>query len=368
MRYRWPGRALVIGLVGGAMAWLAATAVAATTMPAGTQTVNLKFAADSQPANGLYGCTIDKDGKARIPFSNASGMLILQLKEDKLQADTNGDGVIDDKDAPPVKPENVTIRVPAMVGGKLVNYPFFIRGIEGSGQASRFVLVSPCGVLEGQLGSYTIRIKDSGRFGRFGESGDTLVLIDSSKSTSGPSAAAFPWSKTIDLDGSLYQIALVGDGAQLIVTPYTGPVAEVTVQSAVENASVNVTLSAEDGTQISSMTPNQTKRLVPTRYRVDCTLIAREGETVSYLTGQSSDRAKPFDAVAGQNVLKVGPPFTLQFVAARKGDQIDLIDATLLGCSKESYRPSLQQQNTESFAAYIRAGEKETKLADLGFS
>jgi hypothetical protein len=356
----------VIGLVGGALAWFAATASAATTMPTGTQTVNLQFVVDPQPPNSWYGYSIGQDGKVQLPFSSASGTLLLQLKDDKLQADTNGDGVIDGKDAAAVKPENVTILVPTKVDGKVVNYPFLIRGVEGNGQTNRLLVFSPRGMLEGRLGSYTVRIKDRGRFGRFGE-GDSLVLTDSSQPTSGASTAEFPGSKTTELDGSLYQIAMVGEGAQLIVTPYTGEIAEVTLRPAGEHVVASATLVAQDRSQVSELGANQTKRMVPTRYQVNCTL-QTTGTDASYLSSQPSGRAKPFDAKPGRNVLKVGAPFTLEFTAARKGDQIDLIDAALLGCSKESYRPSLQPQNKDVFAAYIRAGEKETKLADLGFS
>jgi hypothetical protein len=342
----------------------AADAAPPATMPAGTQVIDLRFVEDSGPSRISYGFWFDREGQCYAPFANAAGKLTLQLKGDKLQADTNGDGVIDKKDAPPFTPKDVTIKVAAKIAGKPVEYPLFIGGVEGNADSNRYVVLSPRGMLEGKLGGDTIRILDRGTFGRFGEASD-MQWIGTSSAGAG---LELPWSRTIDLNGSLYQIEMLGEGAQLKVTPYTGPVAEVTLQSEDQHLLVSATLVAQDGSQVSSIAAGQTRRLVPAKYQVNCTLQAPpQGESISNLIAQPSDRARLLEAKPGQNVLKVGAPFTLEFTAIRKGDQIELTEAALLGCSGESYRPSLHK-NKDVFAAYVRAGDKETKLADLGFS
>jgi hypothetical protein len=370
MRYGRLTWILVRGVLGGALAWWAAADRAGTahaapaTMPTGTQVIDLQFVEEPM-ARMMFGALL-KDGKAEVPFPNAAGKLLLQYKGGKLQADTNGDGVIDGKDAPPVKPRQAMIRADAMVGGKAVSYPIWI----GDVQDNRLIVLGSRGALEGTVGPYTVHIGDGTNLGRFDAGAMSSIYVRPSSTPMSATVPYVPWSRTIDVDGSLYQIELLGNGAQLKVTPYTGEVAQVTLEpsSGDKKLSADVTLSAVDGAQVGRLQPGETKRLVPGKYRVDCRLEYQERNRVSCASGDPSDKAKPFEAKPGGNVLKVGAPFTLQFSATRSGEQVEFTSATLLGCSGEAYRPGVQTQNNELFAAYARLGEKETKLTDLGFS
>jgi hypothetical protein len=331
---------------------------------AGAQVVTLRFVEDPGERRGLSSRSFDKSGRVELPLNNAAGRLLLQYRNGKLWADTNGDGTIDGKDGPPVTPERVTIRVAAKVAGKSVQYPLFIDRVHMVGASPRQLVFSPRGTLEGKFGAYTLRILDGNEMARFGNAGDDIALIP----TAAPArpAVRLDWSPTIELDGSLYRIEMLGDGAQLRVTPYAGEVARVALQAPANNATASVLLVAEDGKQISALHPDHVSLLVPGKYRVSCTLHGARG--ASYLINQASGHKAFFDARQGENVLKVGAPFSLQFTATRTGDEVEFTAGTLLGRAGEPYRPMFAARQHEGCAAYVRVGEKEMKLCDLEFS
>jgi hypothetical protein len=344
--------------------------------------VDLKLVEQKDPMS-LYGFMADKDGKIERPFACPSGKLLMQFTGDKLRVDTNGDGVIDDKDAPavqivelptqgavPFKPQDAArVEVAVKLGGKIVQYPLSIRSQKVGD--NRMVIIGAGAVLEGKFGETTIRIIDGNMDGRFGGEGDRVALI-------GPGEAASmnfgtPWSRVMTIGGKLHNVEMIGDAAQLKLTPYTGPVAEVQIEADKSVKNLSVMLQGTNQGQVGQLSGTGTAQLIPGSYRLG-SLSYQVGEgnraanVMPGMMSASHDAEKPpFELKAGKNVLKFGPPLTMDFVATFKDGTLDITAVKITGVAGELYSPSIQEPQGDSFASYISAGGKEQELAKLSF-
>ncbi|HEX2974061.1 MAG TPA: hypothetical protein VHP11_17140, partial [Tepidisphaeraceae bacterium] len=332
--------------------------------------IDLQFKERKEDPNSWYGFTADKDGKIQRSFATASGKLTFQLVGDTLRADTTGDGAIDDKDAPACEAtdarQTIRIKVPVQFGEKTVDYPLCIR-IQKAG-SQRYLLVSSAAMLEGTFGQYTIRIFDGALNGRF-EAPSAEVEVQSSASQAPPGMNSVPWSQTIAFDRKLQEVALVDKGTRLKLTPYTGPTAEVQLEFSTSVQSPQALLQETGNAQIGRCSSGEMGLFVPGKYRI-YSLNYQIGNTEqrAYLYGSHTATASPLELKPGKNIVKVGPPFKMDFTATRNGEVVEFTQVMITGQAGESYRPSIQENQGDSFAAYIRVGEKEQKLTTLGFS
>jgi virulence-associated protein VagC len=331
--------------------------------------VELQFKERKEDSNYWYGFGLDKDGKVVRSFATASGKWTLQVVNDKLRADTNGDGVIDDKDAPACEANNeqeaVRVKVPVRFGEKTVDYPLCVRIQKSDNQ--RFLIVGSAAMLEGKFGQHVIRIYDSDLDGRLGTPGDNVAIeLPQSKDRGGLNS--LPWSRTMMFDGKLHEVELVNKGTALKLAPYTGPIAEVQLEFTQPVKNERAILQEAGNVQLGQCSSRAMSVFVPGKYRIyNLNFQLGEGAGAVYLNASQAYNTAPLELKAGKNVIKVGPPFKMEFTAARNGEMLESTQASITGQAGELYRPSVQEDRGDIFAAYIRLGEKEQKLTTLGF-
>jgi hypothetical protein len=353
---------------------LVSTAAAPATQPASTL-VDLKFVElPSTNQGGVMYCGygLDKNGQASWPFANQAGKMTVQFRDDKLRADTNGDGVIDDKDAPgiAVKAEGATLRVTASIAGQSVQYPLHVMQVQ-KGEPSSYIVLGSRGMLEGSFGQYTICFSDQRASGSFMKDRGMMQVSDGKAGRSGVNWTEF--SRTIVVDGKLWQFEVVTENRQIKLTPYTGPVAVLTVQTDMPNVTGQINLSHVQQVQVGAGHIGQAASFVPGDYRVQYVQLAGEskpganGSVPANAFATFPPTAKPVTLVAGANSIKVGAPFKMDFTATRDGATVEFTDVQLTGVAGEVYRPSAEDAQGEVFAAYIRSAGKEELLTKLSY-
>jgi len=329
--------------------------------------VDLSFVERKEGPNSWYAYALDNDGKISRPFANGAGKITYQLLDGKLRVDSDGDGVIDEKDAPAVElkdgREGVRVKVAVALGGKTVEYPLVVRSLEGREQA---IMVGSAAMLEGKFGNHTIRIYDANQDGRFGNAGDYVTFR--SDSAAGTIEYLMPWTRTVAVDKQLHRLELLGASAKLKLTPYTGPVAELEVQGPKDAKGLQVTLQEVNGEQIGRWMGVGAALFVPGKYRI---------QSVQYQVAENSPQGSLFgyhdldtdllELKEGKNVLKVGPPLKMEIAANWKAEEVEITAARITGVAGEMYRPNVQEDQGDKFAAYVRAGGKEQELTKLGF-
>lgn len=338
-------------------------------------TIDLKLVErKADEASFSNGYAANKDGVVEIPFATASGKLKAQITtkrtllvrvRESIRIDTNGDGVIDEKDAPAVSVSGsgqiIRVKVPVKLAGKTIDYPIAFQAY-GSPE-NRYLLVGSGVMLESKFGDQTLRIIDDNVDGRFCGEGDRVLIYPAGTRERSLGAGGMQWTPTMEIAGKLYQLAAVNDSAQLKITPYTGPIAEV--QIACEKpftATATVT-----GEMAGSWTMQRPAPFVPGKYSVQSVRLQYGNEKAQVLYGQANPQQKPIELKAGKNLVKFGPPFKLDFDANRNGALVEITGVTVAGASGEVYRPYVQDAKTESFAWYVKAGGKEKQLAALQF-
>lgn len=334
------------------VAWSAARAADAEP----TTTIDLKLI-ELKDQSGMYGYGLDPKGEAKIQYENQAGYLLLRHQNGKLAIDTNGDGKLDEKDVAPFVPRNTMVQVATKIGQRMVEMPMLIASVQGEGE-DRYVMLNPRGALEGQFGEYRITLLAhlSGRIAQE----YTNVAISGAKRTVGG-----PWSPTMAIGDDLYEVALVEDGQKLSLKRYTGEIATAKVALADETLGCNVALQSDK--QYARFGGAETAKLVPGDYRLDSVMLSRKsGNEISWFSGQHERDKKPLSLKTGENTIKVGPPLMMDFTATRNGEMIEISDVKISGAGGETYRPSVREPK-ETFAAFIKLGEKEEKLCKLGF-
>ncbi len=341
---------MIFGMVGAA--WSADTPKA--------ETIDLKFIENKDGATSWYGFAKDANGLCRGWQPFAGRQLVFQVIGDKVRADTNGDGKVDDKDDPAVKPEEpkgTQVYVPAKVAGKDVKYPLNIRMYDWG------VIAGSAASLVGQFGDYTISIQDTDINGQLGSDSDQVRIQNK-----GQSGTSWPWSKALVFGRQIYQVEMLNDGAKLKLQPYTGPVAEVVIEAAESARNLQVRLVGTHREQAADCTAKETGLFIPGSYRIQSVQYQAGPENrPEHLWAYQDYSSRPLELKAGKNVVKVGPPLKLSFTAEMKGIILELEHVKITGLAGEMYRPNVRTDQKESFGIYVRSGGKETQIGKLEF-
>lgn len=323
-------------------------------------TIGLTMGEPKSLTAGYYGFAFDEKGLASCPFANSAGKLTFQLADGKLRADTNGDGKIDDKDAPAIDPKDTTLRVAMKLGSKQIQFPLRIRLIDQP-KEQKYLLVQSAGVLEGTLGKATVRLYSNMFGGGFGQSGSTIEII-----TAGEVSRPRQWSRTLILDGKIVETEFLADGPQLKLTPYTGPVARLKLEADPKFTSSIAMLVEAIGERSGEASTKEPGLFVPGKYRLQSVQLHVTPSTMA-LYGYTDPKSEPIELKAGENTLKVGPPMKMDFTAGRKGEEVEFTAVALSGSGGETYRPYPQPNTKDIFAAYIRANGREQELCKLAY-
>jgi hypothetical protein len=357
-------------------------------------TVALKIvAAEDQPCGWQF-IRLDASGRGSIPFANDAGKLLVSVTDGKARLDTNGDGAIDDKDAPAQNGETVKVRF--RLGGRSAEYPVRIQGMNNG-----YLSLGGCLALEGTLDGCAIRLYDTNLNGTFGEAGkDTVEVAASADAGSPPDADDTPqkMGRFIAVKGRLVQATLVDGGSPLMYRSYTGEPALLTVKPSAPATSCTLQLLHGDGLMYARVSERNPVPLLPGTYRIQESRldVSIEGERPSIvrrignaLRGEffppgprvvtlsgDADSSWGEEAVLtvrpGSQEIIPGPPFRLAFLASRwsgRRDRVEIQAAWLAGAAGERYTPSCSGPgNTSStLTSLVRAGNREQKLSDLAY-
>jgi hypothetical protein len=167
----------------------------------------------------------------------------------------------------------------------------------------------------------------------------------------------------------------VNDGEAIKLLPYTGPTAKVKL-NAKEGWKVRAQLQSEG---LFVAFPEDTDALlVPGVYQVSWSQ-AQYGEKKTENGGDQypvslygrAEKGVAVQIKEGQNNLAFGPPFQLDFAAARSATdagEIAISDAYLVGAWGEHYRALNTGSNGESnLTCFVRAAGKEQEVAKLSY-
>lgn len=347
---RIPGRvSLVLAVALGAVV----SGLGAETRPAESAVIDLKPAtADARAYRGL---SADAQGVVEIkPFANAAGRLTFRIARDSVRADTNGDGKVDDADAPAVKPQRTTIKVAAQCGSTAYEYPLEVLYVR-----ERMLVAGSLAAMEGRWGDRVVSIGDVSMDGVFGGRGDTIAIFAPGGMGE---AQRLPWARALGVDGRLYAIAAEGP-EKLRIDPYPGAVSEFRI--AMEPAPGKVELQlVEESMGFCAVVHSiaEPVRAVPGAYRIHGTFGGAEGGTQMYLRGFP----KPVVLGAEPLTLRVGPPLQVDFDAVRNGPVVAISKVRIAGVSGENWQP-MARGSEDAPAAYLRAGGREHRLATLEY-
>jgi hypothetical protein len=348
-RWRCLAALVVVGMCG--MLWAADPPAAAT--------VDLKFIENPEGSSSWYGFGRGPDGTIKRPFGKPGRFLLLKVEDGKVHVDTNGDGKLDTAvEAKLNAREGVRVHILSEVAGRQVKYPLDIRVAEWG------VLTGSAAALEGTFGGYTITIFDRNIDGRFGSDGDGLRI-----QRMGQADSSLPWSRAVTIDRQIYQLELTGEGAQLKLNPYTGPVAEVKFEAPDTFLNLQVTVAEANNAQLAQVHGSDTALLIPGKYRIRG-LSAQVGPPggYNYLSAYHDYNAPPpLDLQAGQNTIKVGSPLVMGFAGKLTGATLELEDVKITGVAGEMYRPHVNTPGGDIFAVYIKSNGQERELGKLEF-
>ncbi len=321
-------------------------------------------------------------GYGEIDFATPSGKLLIRRVDDRIVADANDDGRIDEADgtgvaaAGPGRVKPSVVKVPAMVGGRTVQYPLTVLLVQGA-----HLLLGGGGVLAGELGDLELRLYDVDLDGIFGEAGTDRMLVRAAGEE--PGASARIMGRVIELDGRLCSVRMLDGGRTLEIAPYGGAKAALELET--EDGVVELTLSLahEDGACYAHATRERKVLLVPGEYRVIGSHLAlklppqKEEDRSLFddyfrrtpdrlrdagiLAGARSRRPALITIRPGDNRLSAGPPLRLDFSAfvwETHGDRLEVGDAALVGRAGERYVPELggTGRHTSSLKSFLRSG------------
>jgi hypothetical protein len=372
--------------------------------------VNLKaVTSDSAPARQY--ASLDAEGKGEIPFANEAGKLLVSVTSRQeppdakrtaasvtVRLDTNGDGVIDDRDAPVKVGEPVKVR---WLGGAAPEYPIRVAAAQ-----KHYVMLESCLILEGTLDGCTIRLIDADVDGTFWRTGkDTLLVVEPKKAGAEDEdgASPLPFGRILAVKDRLYEVSCSEGGTRLTCRPHSGETAVLAAKAGDSVMSFSLQLAHENGLQYVSLSSRNPVRMVPGRYRITQSTLelsrnpvkpkaADDGNPTLFrwvgnlmrgelFTGEPDpdtlnlwgnyDEAAPVLTVRpGPQEVAPGPPFRLAFDAARSGpDGAEIGEPRLVGSAGEWYRPDVSGTGKEksTLTSHVRAGGREEKLSDLGF-
>ena len=308
-------------------------------------------------ARSFRGFNADEKGIVEIkPFANAAGRLTFRLAGDEVRADTNGDGKIDDSDAPAVKPQRTAITVAARCGKSACEYPVEILFVR-----EKMLILGSRARMEGRWRDRIVGIMDTSLDGVFGNRNDTLS-ISAPAAAGGDGATQFPWSGTVGIDNVLYSLAMEG-AEKLRIDPYTGAVSELRISMEPAPKGVELQLTGRTagfGAMVRSIAGPI--RAVSGACRLTGVFDWPDGKTKMYLQGLPS----PVVLGAEPLALRIGPPLTVDFEAVRDGPDVTIRRVKIAGVSGETWQP-MDRNREGGPAAYVRAGGKEHRLAIMEY-
>jgi len=326
--------------------------------------------------------SLDASGRGNIDdFPNDAGKLEVEFKDGKARLDTNGDGMINDKDDPAFVPIDMySVRIikdkddlTAVHNDKIVNLkcktswgqdncPVCVM-TDSQVKDSREIYIRSLTSLQGRFDNFKLAIIPSfywicyPRCDWLGlkirPRNIALLGPDDEKDLEGCMGLE-DWKPVILLDGKLLCLDLAADGSFITVRSYEGPVARVTVKSDVRLFG-NVRFSENDKLRGVDLKPGREYSLIPGKYRMSLQIGSDEQNCLSALTKDDG----PVTFTEGSNTLKVGPPVKISFDYERNGNEVILKQLDICGVGGECYQLNREYNPDEVAEWFVRSGDRK---------
>jgi hypothetical protein len=283
---------------------------------------------------GMYQChtylRLGPDGKGSRAFPTKSGSLIVQRVKNVLRIDTNGDGAVDEADAPGVRAmSDDTIPVEVRLGDRTITYAFTVSHMDDG-----YVSLGAKTALVGETPKARIALLDTNMDGVFTTAGSDGVLI--SRKGARQSAFAQPrrLARVMAYGSKLYWFDVRDDGFEIVLRAYDGPVSKVSLEPRNDAVRADLTLEHVDGLMSAEAGKTGSVTVAAGRYRITRAYMMWQlkakpkpkglwsaltgGGDAPYLSlggSFSSDDAPVVELAPGDVTLTPGPPYKLGFIA-----------------------------------------------------
>ena len=251
------------------------------------------------------------------PESNGA-VFAVQLDGNDLRFDTDADGELDRTIKPLVDAKtNVSTTRVILTGkeasGKTYRYAVRLRRDAAGWEWAPGSALA--GTINTEAGPVPIRIIDQNGNGRFDDFGSDAVVV-------GTTEFATLLSKTIAVDGQLWNLDVSKDQASIQLSDFDGPTAEIDLKSSFESKAVllSAVIVSDDGQHSFDVGMIDGAVKVPAgTYSIESGTLGLGDQRVQVLKG----RMKPIQlAATSKHTLQWGGPIQSEFQFARSGDQI----------------------------------------------
>jgi hypothetical protein len=315
--------------------------------------------------NGEQSIEMGKNGEGSMDFATPSGKLRVKLDGDKLLVDRSGDGKFDTAIVPAQWASKVTVKVQ---GPKAFEYLLFLTASREPGSSDLSVSATSLMHLESQVGQTVVRLFDTNLNGRFGDPGDMMQI--------GAEGGVRAITKYVEIEGKIRELQVVNGGEGVKLPPYTGPTGTLKLQT---KEGWNTVAQLEHAEGIFAASPkNAESLLIPGAYRfvgaqaqfgAKTTANGREQYPIQLYS--SGGKGAPIQIKEGQNSLALGPPFRLEFAAARStldAANVTISSVFLVGSGGEQYYAANYGANRDStLTCFVRAAGREQAVSTLSY-
>lgn len=330
-------------------------------------------------ARGYLYPKADRDNEAEVPFASAAGRLRLRIVGgNKVLMDCNGDGKLDEADGEAVG-VHTTVPVTVMLAGRPCPYPIYVSGLHRE-LASYCLALETRLHLEAQVGDKTLWLHDRNFTGRFGDMVEANAAQTWDLVQFGPKGALQAFGQCVVLAGALYECEVLNAGEALRLRPYAGPLATLAL-TAPAGWQVQVRVChARSGLEAEAATGARVPLPVG-EYRIKSLSAALEMQERDAKTGRrrqvrfvkSAFKQASLSLQPGDNALPFGPPFRLEFEAAKTTadtESLVLGDAWLVGASGEFYGVrdfGAGGSGERTLACSVRANGREQEIGSVNY-
>ncbi len=334
--------------------------IASSTLQAASSVgvANLKFVPSVIRSESIKVLSLNKEGIGELPFINKAGKIFIKVKSNRCYVDIDGDGAFDESPEKAIK-VNSKFTIPVIYNGVEHLYSIKISFIT---KDKIFLLGSS--ILKGEYMGSEIILCDRNMNGDFSDLGiDSIRINDQLNSTA---------IQKVHLIGkNLYLIESENKGETLKFSRYSGPIAKVKlVPPDKRSARLHIT-SANNSTAL-ILTSGQEYLALPGKYnitnlrssiKINKNSVSSEG----LLTGIGGSLVLK----EGDNEIKTGGPYELQFEAVRSAEDHDAIKITSVsmnGASGIIYRATYNLKKKQTFiVCSVRSGNKEKELSRMEY-
>jgi hypothetical protein len=315
-----------------------------------------------------------QNGTAEMPFPTADRKLRLAKRGETWLVDRNGDSKLDDQDLPTIKGGD-SFTVPITLGGKVYQTKLSLLTIDNE---DRYLAVSGSLALSATVGTNRISLIDGNLDGFFGVVDKDQVAVSAVDSKTPPIPNT--QGRLIAINGKLYDLAIVDQGAALELKPWNSPVATLTLalaaptgRDAAKPTEANVTLRHQNGLMWVTLSDTLPVTLAAGSYEIFdetfvVTLPAAAGDKPRTLHFAGETPAPLVTIAAGENTLRRGLPDRLITESIMsKPDTVLVYSATLADAHGGRWRAELDKDVKSTLACLIKADGKEQQLCTMEY-